>query len=44
MAAVKSNTYSERALAALSIKHAIPMRHIFTCGLPDLTVFFYFIS
>jgi len=32
-------TYSDSAFVALSIQHALRMRHIVLCGLPGLTIF-----
>ena len=37
-------TYSECAFVALGIQHAMRMRDIVICGLPDSTVFFHIIS
>jgi len=37
---VESNKYYV-LFAGLGIRHAMRMRHIFICGLPDLTIFFH---
>jgi hypothetical protein len=39
-----SVTYSECVILALGIQHAMCMRHIVFCGLPNSTVFFHIIS
>jgi hypothetical protein len=39
-----SIAYSEYVFVALCIQHAMWMRHIVICGLPDSTVLFHIIS
>jgi len=42
-AKAKSTTYYEFVLVALSIQHALHMRHIVICGLSHTTIFFHII-
>jgi hypothetical protein len=37
-------TYSKRVSVTLGIQHAVPMRHVVMCDLPDFTIFLKIIS